>query len=156
MVEWRGMGDIDFYIDRVPEASSDTEEKPKPMKDTWWEYGLTLAVIQVVMWLMVGFRNNPEYSFSLAFRAGSLVYGMFIFFGFFPFFLARIGLTRMRWFTLVGVILGIGSYHLLSSFEPTRRFSLLPFISYLQFSFAGVSLGFLWEFGRWVFKKLKQ
>lgn len=150
------MADMDFYIDKAPQVSPKTPKDPKPLQGRWWKYGLVFAVVQVGLWLLLGFRLNPEFSFSYAFRIGFAVYGMFIFLSFLPFILGRMGLTRMMWFVAVGVLSGMAVYYLLALYEPTRRFNLLPFISYLQFSFAGISLGFLWEFGRWVFKKLKE
>jgi len=121
------------------------------------EYGLTFAIIQVGLWLMLGFRLNPTFSVLGAFKIRYALYSTFIFFSFFPFAAGRLGLTRMMWFVLTGTLLGMGAYYALAFFEPARRLNhLLPFIAYLQLTFAGVSLGFLWEFGRWVFRKLKE
>lgn len=150
------MADADFYIDKAPEVAKKTSSEPAPLEGRWWKFGLAFAVIQVFLWLMLGFRMNPTFTLGTAFAAGQFVYGMFIFMSFLPFGLARLGYQRMMWFTLVGVLLGMAAYYLLALFEPTRRFNLLPFISYLQLAFAGITLGLLWEFGRWVFRKLKE
>lgn len=150
------MGDTDFYIDKAPEIANSTLKSAMPLEGAWWKYGLGFAIIQVFLWLMLGFRMNPNFSLGFAVTAGQFVYGMFIFLSFLPFGLARLGYKRMMWFTLIGVLLGMTVYYLLAFFEPTRRFNLLPFISYLQLSFAGVTLGLLWEFGLWTFKKISK
>lgn len=150
------MTDTDFYIDKPAERSSTPAKDPMPLEGKWWKYGLAFASLQIFFWILLGFKMNPEFSLLFAFQAGQFVYGMFIFLAFLPFGLARLGYRRMMWFTLMGVLLGLASYYLLALFEPTRRFNLLPFISYLQLSFAGISLGLLWEFGLWTWNKLKE
>ena len=151
------MADVDFYIDKAPQVSPKAPKNPKPLQGRWWKYGLVFAVVQVAPWLLLVYARNPGITVNRIITNNESIYGSFIFFGFLPFILARLGLKRMMWFVIVGVILGMGAYYLLVFFEPAIRVSiLLPWISYLQLAFAGLSLGFLWEFGRWVFRKLKE
>jgi len=145
-----------FYIDEPLKVEPEKKKLPKPMTGTWWKYGLALAALQLGLWLLLGYRLNPELDLVFVFSMGSAVYGMFILMSFLPFIFARIGLTRLMWFTLTGLLLGVAAYYLLALFEPTRRFNLLPFMAYLQLSFAGLSLGVVWELGRYVFRKVRE
>lgn len=146
----------DFYIDKSPQAEPAKPKDPKPLTGLWWKYGIALSVLQIGLWLLLGYRLNPEINLLFVFSTGYAVYGMFIVMSFLPFALARFGLKSMMWFTLTGLILGMAAYYLLALFEPTRRFNLLPFVAYLQLSFAGISLGGVWEFGRYVFRKVSE
>lgn len=143
-----------FYIDKAPTIEAKQQKPPKPLTGSWWKYGLLLSGIQVILLVLLGYRLNPDFDIVAAALTGYRIYGTFILLSFLPFVFGRLGLTRLMWFALVGLFLGMGAYYLLALFEPTRRFNLLPFLGFNQFAFAGISLGVVWELGRYTFRKL--
>ena len=128
----------------------------KPLTGVWWKYGLALSVSQLMVWYLLGYSFDPQISLTVVLKTGYVIYGSFIGLAFLPFIFGRLGFKRLMWFNLVGLFLGISAYYLLALFEPTRRFNLLPFISFLQLTFAGLSIGVVWEFGRYVYRKLRE
>lgn len=156
MVRWGHMADSDFYIDKAPEVADRPEKPANPWKGRWWKFGLAFAVIQVVGWVVSGNSITPEFTFMNALTRGYTFYLTFIAFSFLPFLAARFGFRAFMWFSVVCTSLAIVAFHILLHFGPITQFPLLPFASYLQLVSAGVSLGILWEFGKWVFRKVRE
>ena len=126
----------------------------KPLEGVWWKWGVGLSGVQLLLWLLAGYRINPGLNVLQLITRTYIVYGAFIAAAFLPFVFGRLGLRRLMWACLVGWMLAGTGYFLLVLFEPTRRIALLPFISYLQLYSSAASIGLVLELGRIIWIKV--
>ena len=130
------------------------EIEKKFLEGRWWKYGTGLAAAHLFLWILLGYKLNPGFSLVFLIKYSYVIYSIFILSAFLPFIFGRLQLKRLMWFALVGYLFGNVAYFLLALYEPTRRFALLPFVSFLQFVTAGISLGVVVELGRYVYLKV--
>ncbi len=127
----------------------------KPMQGRWWKYGLAVAAGMLLLWVLLGFKLNPDFDVLMAAKTGYVVYGTFIAAAFFPFGMARLGLKRLYAAALIGFCIGAAAYVLMASYEPIRLLNpILPFVGFVQISSTCVLIGLLIEFGRYVYLKV--
>ena len=128
----------------------------KFLEGEWWKYALALFLLQVFFWVLMGYKINPNFELPGAFFVGVRLLTAFLVMASVPFIAGRLQLRSIFWFGLAGFLLGAAAYHGLSLFGAGRRFSLLPFIGFLQIYVSCFGLGVVVEFGRYVLKKLEE
>ena len=128
----------------------------KFLERTWWKYGLAVFGVQMLCWLLLGYKINPQIDLLFVLRTGAMVYGTFFVAAFLPFAVGRLQLRRLFWFGLVGFAIADIGYFMLALFEPVRRLNLLPFISFVQIYVTFFGLGVILELGRYVYHKLTE
>jgi hypothetical protein len=127
----------------------------KFLEGAWWKYGLLLGLAQVTLWMLFGYRFGKDFSAWSALATGYYVYGGFLIFAMLPFVAGRLQFKAAMWFALVGDLLGLAGYYVLGTNRAViSLYYLLPFVAFLQFSFLGLSLGVVIEFGRYVYHKV--
>ncbi len=128
----------------------------KFLEEDWWKYALALFIVQMVFWILMGYRMNPEFTLWGAVVRSRFVYLSFLFTAFLPFIAGRLQMRRLFWAGFLGYVLGLTAYYTLSLMKVGERFNLLPFIAFVQVFVACFSLGLLIELGRYVLKKLAE
>lgn len=126
----------------------------KFLEGEWWRYALAIFLLQVFFWVLLGFKLNPDFELPGALIDSRIVIGAFFVATYLPFIAGRLQMRKLFWFAFVGLILSIFSYYALSLAGAGSRFSLLPFIGFLQVYVSCFGLGVIVEFGRYVFRKL--
>ena len=128
----------------------------KFLEEDWWKYAVALFVTQMIFWILLGYRMNPEFTLWGALVRSRFVWMAFLFTAFMPFIAGRLQMRRLFWIGFIGFLLGAAAYFTLSIMKVGERFNLLPFIAFLQVYVACFSLGLLIELGRYVMKKLAE
>jgi hypothetical protein len=129
----------------------------KNMEGVWWKYGVMLPILQIVPWILVGYKFNPGLDLRRYFTVGAPELVIFFAAGFLPFMFARLGWHTLKWFTLAGFVVAGVSYFFLLLFEPLRylpNFAYLPSAAYTQFYTILGLIGALIQFGGYVFRKV--
>lgn len=128
----------------------------KFLEDDWWKYALALGLLQVLFWVLLGYKLNPDFTAIKGLSGSRVVVGAFLFTAFLPFIAGRLQLRKLFWFGFVGYLLALAGYYALSLLKVGERFNLLPFIAFLQVYVTCFGLGALVEFGRYVLDKLAE
>lgn len=128
----------------------------KFLEDHWWKYGLALFLLQLVFWVLLGYKINPTFSLWPALIDSRELLGLFLAMAFLPFVAGRLQLRRLFWFGFVGFFLGLAAYYTLSLLGTGERFNLLPFIGFMQVYVSCFGLGLVIELGAYVFRKLSE
>lgn len=132
------------------------ETERKFLEGTWWIWPLGLFLLHLLFWALLGWRLNPAFSFWSGLWASRQIMSMFLAAAFLPFIAARFGLKRLFWAGVVGLALGFATYYGLSLLGFGSKYSLLPFISFMQMYISCIGLGVVVEFGRYVFRKVTE
>lgn len=121
----------------------------------WWKYALGLVVLQLLLWVLLGYKLNPALDLGVVLRQGYLVYLTFIAAAILPFLAGRFQMRILMWFGLAGFVLADLAYFLLGLFEPARRMNLLPYAAFFQLYVTCFGLGVVFELGRYVYRKVR-
>lgn len=128
----------------------------KFLEGSWWAYPLALFLFHLLFWVLLGYKINPDFSLPGAFIISRTVLGGFLFAAFLPFIAGRLQLRKLFWFGFVGFLISLATYYALSLLGAGRRFSLLPFVGFMQVYVSCFGLGVIVEFGRYVLRKLEE
>lgn len=128
----------------------------KFLEEDWWLYPLGLFLLHTFFWTLLGYRLNPDFSFFPAIVESYVLLAVFLATAFLPFIVGRLQFRKLFWFGLTGFLLGLAAYYALSLMKVGLRFSLLPFIAFMQVYVTCFSIGLLIEFGRYVLRKLAE
>ncbi|MEK7545946.1 MAG: hypothetical protein AAB554_02610 [Patescibacteria group bacterium] len=128
----------------------------KFLEGDWWKYPLSLFMLHLFFWILLAYRNNPEFTLWRGMLVSYQVLGTFLAAAFLPFIAGRLQMRRLFWFGFIGFLLGLAGYYALSLLGMGNRFSLLPFIGFMQLYVSCFGLGVIVEFGRYVFRKLSE
>ena len=128
----------------------------KFLEDTWWKYGLTLALGKLVLWISLAYRWQPDLDWGALFRYSWFVAACFAVAAFLPFVAGRLQLRSLFWCLLVGFFLSEAAYLFLIFAKFGRVMNLLPFIAFLQLYITCFGLGVVIELGRYAYRKLME
>jgi|GEM_PF-2201603 len=128
----------------------------KFLEEDWWKYALALFLLHLLFWILLGYKINPAFSLGIALSRGITILALFLAAAFLPFIAGRLQMRRLFWFGFIGFLLALAAYYSLSLLGMGLRFSLLPFIGFMQVYVSCFGLGVIVEFGGYVFRKLSE
>jgi len=128
----------------------------KFLEDDWWKYATALFLLQVLFWVLLGYRISPDFSAGRGLLESYLLIAIFAGAIFLPFVGGRLQFRRFFWFGFVGLLLAFAAYYALSLLGLGKTYSLLPFVGFMQVYVSGVGLGAIVEFGGYVLRKLEE
>lgn len=132
----------------------------KPLKGTWWKWGLALMVAQNIFWCLLAWKVLPTFNIVDIYAKGWFVWIGWIIFSWLAIIAGRLGLKTLMWSGLIGFVIGDLAYGVSILYEPLRLLSatsgytLLAFTAFIQANLTFLSLGILIEFGRYVYRRV--
>ena len=126
----------------------------KFLEEDWWKYALAIFLLQLLFWILLGYKINPTFTLKDAALNGRWIMGIFLFCALLPFTAGRLQLRSLFWFVFVGYLLSSSAYFTLALLGVGKTNPLLPIVGFLQVFVSCFGLGLIVELGRHVFRKL--